>query len=131
MYEQNFKNSPDLQSDLAELRGKTLICHCGPDQECHGDVLLAALRAKAGPQAEGVDEMATFVDDGLPARLYEPSEEADNEAEEEAEPLSVSFADSVVTEIRRVPYYKRNQLRTLFYTPHEVQNFKTEYRREK
>jgi hypothetical protein len=29
---------PDLMRDLAELRGKTLGCHCAP-LPCHGDML--------------------------------------------------------------------------------------------
>ena len=30
--------------DLAELHGKTLLCHCRPRLACHGDVLARAAR---------------------------------------------------------------------------------------
>lgn len=30
-----------LRAALPELRGKNLACWCGPDEECHADVLLA------------------------------------------------------------------------------------------
>jgi len=32
---------PELLRDVGELRGKVLRCWCGPDQLCHGDVLIA------------------------------------------------------------------------------------------
>ena len=38
-YEQYLKNNRDLLSSLCELSGKTLICHCYPE-ECHGDIII-------------------------------------------------------------------------------------------
>ena len=35
-------NNPELLSELEELRGKWLVCHCAP-KACHGDVLLELL----------------------------------------------------------------------------------------
>ena len=32
-----------LVDRVGELRGKTLLCHCRPEEECHADVLLDAL----------------------------------------------------------------------------------------
>lgn len=34
--------NPELLSQLEELRGKWLVCHCAP-KACHGDVLLELL----------------------------------------------------------------------------------------
>ena len=30
---------------LASLVGKTLVCHCGPNQACHADLLIEAVEA--------------------------------------------------------------------------------------
>ena len=76
------------EGEVAELIGKTLLCHCGGDQTCHADVLCglaeaerkrrqaARLRsAAAGTEKDHFkgnrDEdpvMLDFIDDGLPAR---------------------------------------------------------------
>jgi hypothetical protein len=37
-YEQYLQNNKKLLSDLPELKGKVLACHCAP-LACHGDVL--------------------------------------------------------------------------------------------
>jgi hypothetical protein len=58
-------NTTGLSSGVGELVGKDLLCHCGANEECHGDVLLDA----AAQHAEGTETMATFVDDGLPVRF--------------------------------------------------------------
>ncbi|CAK0886883.1 unnamed protein product, partial [Prorocentrum cordatum] len=34
---------PTLLQSLETLRGALLVCHCGPDQACHADILLAEL----------------------------------------------------------------------------------------
>jgi hypothetical protein len=41
-YRQWILSNPELLSQLEELRGKTLVCHCAP-KACHGDVLLDLL----------------------------------------------------------------------------------------
>ena len=33
-----------LDAEVGELLGKTLLCHCKPDQKCHGDVLVDLLQ---------------------------------------------------------------------------------------
>jgi hypothetical protein len=42
-YEGYIRARPDLLARLPELRGKVLGCWCGPNQPCHGDVLLRLL----------------------------------------------------------------------------------------
>ena len=48
---------------IHEILGKDLLCHCMPEEPCHGDYLLELCRA------EGAKSMATFLDDGLPVRI--------------------------------------------------------------
>lgn len=37
---ERLKNEPHLKIELYQLRGKRLACWCGPDQECHVDVVI-------------------------------------------------------------------------------------------
>lgn len=37
-----------FEANLAELRGKDLVCWCAPDQPCHADVLLEWANAPEG-----------------------------------------------------------------------------------
>ncbi|CAK0903184.1 unnamed protein product [Prorocentrum cordatum] len=37
------RTQPTLLQSLETLRGAPLVCHCGPDQACHADILLAEL----------------------------------------------------------------------------------------
>ncbi|CAK0847024.1 unnamed protein product, partial [Prorocentrum cordatum] len=37
------RTQPALLQSLETLRGALLVCHCGPDQACHADILLAEL----------------------------------------------------------------------------------------
>ncbi|CAK0905717.1 unnamed protein product [Prorocentrum cordatum] len=37
------RTQPTLLQSLETLRGALLVCHCGPDQACHADILLAEL----------------------------------------------------------------------------------------
>ena len=50
-----------LSRAARELKGKTRICHCRPDERCHGDLLLDLVRDQSG-------EMGDF-EDGLPAQV--------------------------------------------------------------
>ena len=61
-----------LERSIGELTGKVLICHCRPEAQCHGDILLEMLkdRRAAGETADGVE-------DGLPVRL--PADTAEEE----------------------------------------------------
>ena len=61
-----------LAGDLHELRGKTLLCHCRPDQACHAEVL-AELAEESGGAPQRHEEIGIFVDDGLPNHIPEPS----------------------------------------------------------
>ena len=36
----HISKTKDLATQLATLSGKTLICHCRPSEECHGDILI-------------------------------------------------------------------------------------------
>jgi hypothetical protein len=47
-YETYIRARPDLLARLPELRGKVLGCWCGPQQPCHGDVLLRLLAEQEG-----------------------------------------------------------------------------------
>lgn len=42
-YENYLLNSPELLKQLAELRGKDLVCFCSPNA-CHGDVLIKVIK---------------------------------------------------------------------------------------
>jgi hypothetical protein len=55
-------NETGLLEYINELTGKDLLCHCGPEEECHGDHLLVLARAA------GLKSMVGFLDDGLPVR---------------------------------------------------------------
>ena len=35
---------------VAGLRGKVLLCHCSPQEPCHGDVLIEAALAAGGDE---------------------------------------------------------------------------------
>ncbi len=50
---------PDLRAALPELEGKILGCWCAP-QACHGDVLVALLRARSGSSSEPGDQGNLF-----------------------------------------------------------------------
>src|SRR6266446_2040422 len=39
-------NEEEREKFLAPLRGKDLVCYCGPDDICHADVLLRLANAK-------------------------------------------------------------------------------------
>ena len=66
-----------LASRVAELKGKTLLCHCPPGARCHGDILVEHAERSTGPQGI-VEAGGAFDDDGLPTRLpADPGEEAD------------------------------------------------------
>jgi len=39
-------SAQDRENLLAPLRGKDLVCYCGPDDICHADVLLRLANAK-------------------------------------------------------------------------------------
>jgi hypothetical protein len=39
---------PFFPSALQELSGKTLVCHCSADVDCHGDVLMSAFKVWLG-----------------------------------------------------------------------------------
>ena len=54
------RDAPVLER-IMELDGKVLVCHCGVEEACHGDVLLDAVDA-----ATSADLLA---DDGLPLRI--------------------------------------------------------------
>jgi hypothetical protein len=47
------QDNEELQSKLGELSGMTLLCHCGPREPCHADVLIKAFSARFG--TEGSD----------------------------------------------------------------------------
>jgi len=39
-------NPEEREKLLAPLRGKDLVCYCGPEEICHADVLLRLANAK-------------------------------------------------------------------------------------
>ena len=65
-----------LHTQVGDLRGRVLLCHCREEEPCHGDVLLEAL-------AVAPSETALF-DDGLPVRI------PDIEVEALADPAAVA-----------------------------------------
>jgi hypothetical protein len=67
-FQGHFKDQ-GLFNDIGEIVGKDILCHCRPEEECHGDYLLAM--AHHGVRQEGLS-MAGFVDDGLPVRINSP-----------------------------------------------------------
>lgn len=48
-YRYYIRKSPELMAALPELKGKTLVCWCKPDEACHGDVLIELVDAKPDP----------------------------------------------------------------------------------
>jgi hypothetical protein len=54
-----------LHDYIHELAGKDLLCHCKPEEPCHGDHLLELVRVA------GSKSMGSFLDDGLPVRLLQ------------------------------------------------------------
>ena len=52
-----------LMNELEELKAKTILCHCEPTEECHGDVLVELVKNR------DTVPMRDFVDDGLPTHL--------------------------------------------------------------
>jgi len=52
-----YLSTTDLAKELSELAGKDLLCHCGPEEKCHADVLLAA--AAEAERGQGQTEPAT------------------------------------------------------------------------
>ena len=54
---------------IHEILGKDLLCHCRPEEPCHGDYLLELCRIA------GAKSMGTFLDDGLPVRLTQGLQE--------------------------------------------------------
>ena len=67
-YKTHLSNS-GLIEYIHEILGKDLLCHCKPEEPCHGDYLLELCRA------EGAKSMATFLDDGLPVRVAQVRQE--------------------------------------------------------
>lgn len=52
LYEQwLLTDRPDLVARLPELRGRTLVCFCRPDEPCHGDVLLRLANREEVPRS--------------------------------------------------------------------------------
>ena len=43
---QQFAHVNAIARQIHELRGKDLACWCGPDEECHGDVLIQLANRK-------------------------------------------------------------------------------------
>ena len=41
-YAAHLEASPDLIERLPELAGRTLLCHCGLREKCHGDAIIRA-----------------------------------------------------------------------------------------
>ena len=82
------------EAELGEIRGRTLLCHCGPGEACHGDVLIDMLELaeEKEPEKQGSyflgtakedDVMLDFIEDGLPDRVKaEAREEIDEQKEE-------------------------------------------------
>ncbi len=64
-FRSHFK-SQGLFKEIGELVGKDLLCHCNPDEACHGDYLMAVAN-HCFPQL--AIPMAGFVDDRLPVRF--------------------------------------------------------------
>ena len=63
-----------MELEVGELRGKTLLGHCGLAEKCHGHVLSDLIEAsciEATQDEEDVVPMMDFVDDGLPAHIPE------------------------------------------------------------
>ena len=72
----NLCTSGSLAADVGSLRGKVLLCHCGPEELCHADVLveladeLQDFHGKADADPIHLD----FLDDGLPVRCGSEAE---------------------------------------------------------
>ena len=62
------------KEEFEELQGMTLICHCDPGQECHGDFL--ARKANEERDVRNEEEKMTYdhgdLEDGLPVRIGDP-----------------------------------------------------------
>ena len=67
-FQGHFKDQK-LFNEIGEIVGKDLLRHCRPEEECHGDYLLAM--AHHGVRQEE-PSMAGFIDDGLPVRINSP-----------------------------------------------------------
>ena len=48
-FEDHLTSSPDLLEEIHTLREKTLVCHCGDHEHCHGDVLVKYAEATREP----------------------------------------------------------------------------------
>ena len=99
LYKKHLKKS-GLEEEIGCLQGKTLLCHCGPSEDCHADILLQLLKDKplvdekvaTDPGAvektktakgfnlikdnvrgniDGADVMLEYIDDGLPSRMVQ------------------------------------------------------------
>ena len=53
-------------SDWDEVRGATLLCHCPPEWDCHGDVLCA----EADGKAKGIDQLKASVNTDEEVRFF-------------------------------------------------------------
>ncbi|CAK0795565.1 unnamed protein product [Prorocentrum cordatum] len=49
------RTQPTFLQSLETLRGALLVCHCGPDQACHADILLAELAKRDAVEWREVD----------------------------------------------------------------------------
>ena len=81
------RDAPVLKR-VMDLEGKVLVCHCGPAEACHGDVLLEALDAAASADL--------LADDGLPLRIggLEHQEESPPTAPATTAPTSTTAAST-------------------------------------
>jgi hypothetical protein len=59
LYRQYIAQNATLQSKPHELRGRTLVCHCSPDEDCHGDILVELVSA-----AQKTDTSVLYVGSG-------------------------------------------------------------------
>ena len=64
-YKEYLAKSEDLQGRLRGLSGKTLVCHCGDLDRCHGDTIHRGIRDGSGEAEQGRER---FVGGGLGLR---------------------------------------------------------------
>ena len=63
-FEDHLTSSPDLLEVIHTLRGKTLVCHCGDHEHCHGDVLVKYAEATREPTPGAEDDATSGEENG-------------------------------------------------------------------
>ena len=54
-FAEHLKKTPELRRRLWTLSGLRLVCHCRPDQQCHGDSIIAEFKTQFPTAYDRVD----------------------------------------------------------------------------